>query len=90
MQTLSPQNLCLGSPFLPPLSVSRVGAGISNFDPATGPGTPLMMIMMMFCAAVKLSQEMLHEDEGRLCCSIQLFNLPGPEHISERTTCRFR
>ena len=59
-----PQHLCYGSPFLPPLSVSRLGAGISKFDPAAAPGTPLLLLLLLFCTAVKLSRGRLNYVAG--------------------------
>ena len=61
--TTSPKHLCYGSPFLPSLSVSWLGAGISNFDPAAAPGTPLLLLLL-FCTAVKLSRGRLNYVAG--------------------------
>ena len=47
-----PQHLCYGSPFLPPQSVSNLGAGISKCDPTAAPNTPSLRA----CAALKLSR----------------------------------
>ena len=41
-----PNHLCYGLPFFTPLSVSRLGVGISKFDPAAAPGTPLLMFFV--------------------------------------------
>ena len=66
-----PQHLCYGLPFLPPLTLSRLVAGISKFDPAADPGTPLLLLLLLllllfllFCTLVKLHQRRLNYLSG--------------------------
>ena len=42
-----PQHLCYGSPFLPSLTVSWLGAGISKFDPAAATVVVVVIIIVV-------------------------------------------